>query len=235
MRRLKKNLSKATRFEEHKLSCSKPSVLKSTYSTWVFKLHSFKWNQELFCVVNKVSTIRSRQTIFGDFSSSISSVCLLGLAATPWVSSLPHTEAHLSVHIFSLFPPGTFAETLINSLSFFEVGPESCLLPLSAPRIHEMRDLCTYVCVIHSSHSSTKGMLEEANGVSILERKIDYSNHTSLMMASSNGGYQSHLKSLSHLVPGNLFELAQQACLLWSLHWAFILNCLRCCICWKWR
>lgn len=107
------------------------------------------------------------------------------------------------MHVFSPFALGTFAETLINSLSMFELGPESCLLPLPALIIREMRLHCTYAFVLHSSYSSIKGTPEEADGASLLEGKTDYNNHISLMVASSDGGHQLHLKSLSHLVPGN--------------------------------
>lgn len=152
MRKLRRNWSKTTSFGGHTLSCSKPSVLISTYSTWDKFSSGIHLNEIRNCYVLGEEFLPSnpdRQTTFGDFSSFISTVCLLGLAAVPCV--VPDSHRVSSVHVFSPFAPGTFAETLINSLSMFELGPESCLLPLPALIIREMRHHCTYAFVLHSS------------------------------------------------------------------------------------
>lgn len=98
---------------------------------------------------DRIYTTGSRQTEFRDFSPFVNTVCLLGPAAVPCVSSLPpHTEAPRHVTA-----PLLLMELMLKCWStpflLLRLVFELCFLPLSTGGTHEICE--QYVSVFQSS------------------------------------------------------------------------------------
>lgn len=153
MRNLKRNLFKATRgfLEGYKRSCSKPSVLKTRYSTWDKFSSSIHLNEIRNCYALGTEFLPSdaeRRELKVLAPSLARRVCWAGYGPLHVIPA-SHWGSSGSARISS-FSSWNFCWDS-EQLSFFEVGPESRLLPLSAPEFVRW-DIFVHVSVCFIVH-----------------------------------------------------------------------------------